>query len=106
MNKEIVEFLTAQLKADLIGIGLWTDDAVIQVPGIGSVVDRAFSKDHLLADITARLRILQELLPDIEAADRLIEGEWGDSDDLADRLLRLFASVYAAHPDYREEWAI
>ncbi|MDX3247174.1 DUF6221 family protein [Streptomyces sp. ME18-1-4] len=59
---------------------------------------------RVLREIDAKRRLLTELLPDLEHADRLIEGEWGSGDDLATRALRLLALPYADQPGYLESW--
>lgn len=60
---------------------------------------------RVLREIDAKRRLLDDLLPDLEQADRSIECEWGHSEDLAQRMLRLLALSYAGTPGYREEWA-
>lgn len=60
---------------------------------------------RVLREIDAKRKLLTDLLPDLQQADRSIEGEWGSSDDLAERMLRLLALPYADREGYREEWA-
>ncbi|MGW0914664.1 DUF6221 family protein [Streptomyces sp. NPDC002784] len=60
---------------------------------------------RVLRELDAKRRFLDSLLPDLEQADRCIEGEWGSSDDLTERTLRLLALPYAHRPGYRSEWA-
>lgn len=50
---------------------------------------------RVLRDVEAKRRI-------VDAVDGL-SGQWYD--EVEGRVLKLLASVYADHPDYREEWA-
>ena len=59
---------------------------------------------RVLREIDAKRQLLDELLPDLEHADRLIEGEWGSGDDVARRFVRLLSLPYSDRPGYREEW--
>jgi hypothetical protein len=82
---------------------------------VGAVasVQRAEDRAHIARqdparvqrEVDAKRRLLDDLLPLLEQADRLIEGEYGSGDDVADRLLRLLALPYATHPDYDPEWS-
>jgi Family of unknown function (DUF6221) len=56
---------------------------------------------RVLDDIAAKRRIVEEsrdYSPELSSGDN---GEWA-----FDIVLRLLASVYADHPDYRQEWAV
>lgn len=61
-----------------------------------------------LADVAAKQRILDEIVPLIDQLDAQIESEWGSGISVptgeSGKLLRLLALPYSAHPDYREEW--
>jgi hypothetical protein len=64
---------------------------------------------RVLAEVEAKRRILDEVVPEVDGMDERINGEWGigsiAEDDYASvPLLKLLALPYAAHPDYREEW--
>lgn len=72
-------------------------------PPVRGFVDR-FTPARVLADLAAKRRILNDLVPDIHGMDGMIEGEWGHHSPAAERLLELLALPYAGHPDYREEW--
>ena len=48
---------------------------------------------RVLREIDAKRRLLA-LLPELEQADRAIEGEWGSSDDLAGKLLDALLTPY------------
>ena len=63
----------------------------------------------VIADCDAKLRILDEVIPEIDAMDDRIDGEWGVGDP-GEResmtLLRLLAQPFAGHSDHKgEEWA-
>jgi hypothetical protein len=63
----------------------------------------------VIADCDAKLRILDDVLPTIQADEQRIAGEWGIGTEpireASDDLLALLAVPYAAHPDYQKEWA-
>lgn len=63
----------------------------------------------VLADLDAKLRILDEVIPAIDAMDDRIDGEWGVGDPSereSMNLLRILAQPFAGHPDHKgEEWA-
>src|SRR5262245_9676503 len=72
------------------------------------------STDQILADIAIKRRLLNEIFD----YEHIIDGEWGclhtaeqirngecySSPLDENQALRLLASVYDDHPDYREEW--
>lgn len=57
-----------------------------------------------LVDASMKRRMLDELHPELEGADSLIAGEWGSSDDLADKLLDLLMLPYYHREDCRYDW--
>lgn len=64
---------------------------------------------RVLAEVAAKRRILDEIVPAMDGMDDRIDGEWGvgamdPSEYESIGLLRLLARSYADHPDYREEW--
>ncbi|MFD5089349.1 DUF6221 family protein [Amycolatopsis thailandensis] len=63
---------------------------------------------RVLADVAAKRRILDEVVPKINAMDDKIEDEWGDGGegphDEAWLLARLLALPYADRPGYCEAW--
>lgn len=63
---------------------------------------------RVLAEVGAKRRILDDVLPTMQADELRIAGEWGVGSDpvreASDDLLSLLALPYAEHPDYREEW--
>ena len=63
----------------------------------------------VIADLEAKLRILDEVVPEIDAMEARIDGEWGVGDP-AEResaiLLRILAQPFSGHPGHKgEEWA-
>lgn len=113
----LVEFLRARLDEDeaaakaadpLLG------HLVAQVEYIDADVmtDGKHLDSHLparvLAEVEAKRRILDDVLPTMRADELRIAGEWGVGSEpvreASDDLLSLLALPYADHPDYREEW--
>lgn len=61
---------------------------------------------RVLREVEAKRRLIAEIVPRVQSMDEQISTEWGGSlDDAAGDLLRLLATAYADHPDYRPEWA-
>ena len=61
-----------------------------------------------LAQLEAHIRILDEVVPRLDAMDDQIESEWGsglggDHED-SDLLVRLIGLHYQGEPGYRDEW--
>ena len=95
-------------------------DGLVDARGNGiAVVKGERVRDHIvrhdparvLRDIEAKRRLVEEFaqagsVPDTpeRRADRHWQGDFGYLQGLA-RAVHLLASVYADHPDYREEWA-
>jgi hypothetical protein len=61
-------------------------------PGVGTHIAE-WDPARVLREIDAKRKLLA-LLPELEQADRLIAGEWGSSDDLAEKLLDALLSPY------------
>jgi hypothetical protein len=63
---------------------------------------------RVLREVDAKRRILNDVLPTMQADELRIAGEWGVGSDpvreASDDLLSLLAPPYADHPDYRSEW--
>lgn len=63
---------------------------------------------RVLAEVEAKRRILDDVLPTMQSDEMRIAGEWGVGSEpvreASDDLLSLLALPYADHPDYREEW--
>lgn len=64
----------------------------------------------VIADLGAKLRILDEIVPEIGKLEDAADGEWGVGDcatlGLNEQLLRILAQPFAGHPDHKgEEWA-
>ena len=61
-----------------------------------------------LAEVEAKRKILDDVLPTMQADEVRIAGEWGVGSEpvreASDDLLSLLALPYAAHPDYDERW--
>jgi hypothetical protein len=65
---------------------------------------------RVLAEVDAKRRIIEEIVPAMNGMDDRIDSEWGvgtmdPSEYESVALLRLLALPYAAHPDFRAEWA-
>lgn len=61
---------------------------------------------RVLAEVAAKRRILNELLPQLRANDECVTSQWDADSDTAGDLLRLLALPYADHPDYDPDWAV
>lgn len=63
----------------------------------------------VIADLDAKLKILDEVVPEIDAMEDRIDGEWGAGDPVEREsmtLLRILAQSFAGHPDHKgKEWA-
>ncbi|MDX2550101.1 DUF6221 family protein [Streptomyces stelliscabiei] len=63
---------------------------------------------RVLAEVEAKRRILDDVVPTMQSDELRIAGEWGVGSDpvreASDDLLSLLALPYVDHPDYREEW--
>ncbi|MFE9432348.1 DUF6221 family protein [Streptomyces sp. NPDC006640] len=63
----------------------------------------------VIADLDAKLRILDGVVPEIDAMEDQIDAEWGAGDPSEREsmtLLRILARPFAEHPSYRkEDWA-
>ncbi|WP_328941506.1 DUF6221 family protein [Streptomyces sp. NBC_00250] len=64
---------------------------------------------RVLAEVDAKRRILDEVVPEMDGMTDQIHSEWGvgpidPSTYESLVLLRLLALPYASHPDYRDEW--
>lgn len=94
----------ARLTADAFGT-VWTTNDAMESVGSDTGADvvsepyapRSFIAEHdparVLREIDAKRKLLA-LLPDLAHADRMIEGEWGSSDDLAEKLLDALLTPY------------
>lgn len=58
------------------------------------------------ADVQAKRKIVERLVPRIAESDRACNDEWNCNDDHAGDLLRTLALPYAAHPAYQEAWHV
>lgn len=80
-------------------------------PDIGEIIAHIarHAPVRVLAEVDAKRRILDTVVPRMNEMDDQIEGEWGTpgSPDEYESitLLRLLALPYADHPDYLPEWA-
>lgn len=74
--------------------------------------DRAHIVRHdparVLREVEAKRRILNDVLPTMQADEMRIAGEWGVGSEpvreASDDLLSLLALPYADRPGYRDEW--
>ncbi|GAA3417586.1 DUF6221 family protein [Streptosporangium vulgare] len=58
-----------------------------------------------LRDIESKRRILNDVLPEIEYMESVIEGEWGRCIPVADRLLKVLARPASDHDDFDPAWS-
>jgi hypothetical protein len=91
--------------------GIWDTNGTPRVKFVW-----ARERDHIirhdparvLAEVEAKRRILDDVLPTMQADEVSIAGEWGVGSEpvreASDDLLSLLALPYVSHPDYREEW--
>jgi hypothetical protein len=64
---------------------------------------------RVLAEVDAKRRILDEIVPLIDEMDGRIESEWGlrmEPIGESDALVKLLALPYADQPGYRPEWRL
>ncbi len=65
---------------------------------------------RVLAEVTAKRRILAEVVPAVESEEAAVRSEFDigvdgiDWHEASTLLLRLLAAPYASHPDYDESW--
>lgn len=83
---------TAHPRTDSVSSDTGAD--VIDEPGAPVNHIAAHDPARVLRDIEARRRALNELLPELQQADRCIEGEWGSSSNLAERFVELLLAPY------------
>lgn len=57
-----------------------------------------------IARCEAKLKLLNDLLPDLESADGAISGEWNDSSSLAETLVATLAEGYRHREGFKPEW--
>jgi hypothetical protein len=71
---------------------------------------RRFTSQRELREVEAKRRILDEVVPQVNAMDDKIESEWGNGGegphDETWLLLRIMALPFAGRPGYLEEWAV
>lgn len=75
--------------------------AAMQVPRTDPYGDVAFG----LRQVSACRRILS-LAAEVRQMESIIEGEYGDSDEVADPMLRALASIYSDRPGYNPSWTV
>jgi len=67
-----------------------------------------FTPEFMLADVASKRRIIDEVVPEINAMDDKIESEWGTYSEGPHEetwlLLKLLALPFAGHPGYQESW--
>jgi hypothetical protein len=63
-----------------------------------------FRPKRILAEVNAKRRILDELLPEVVGTDEMVDDEWRNGCDNAGALLQMLALPYAYHDDYQDEW--
>ncbi|MEU8040894.1 DUF6221 family protein [Streptosporangium sp. NPDC049078] len=127
---ELVEFIRARIEEDeMVAVaatrGPWTwtaprgypqqvsnSRAVLIAETYTNPAFPAYDIEHIVRhdpnrvfrEVAAKRKLLDDLFPDIQGMDGMIEGEWGHHNPAADRLLEVLALPYADHDDYREEW--
>lgn len=122
---ELVDFLRARLDEDeqaaqaaTQGDWVWSREFVTPPgyhhrtigplePGDAVHISRQ-NPARVLAEVEVTRRILDDVLPTMQADELRIAGEWGVGSDpvreASDDLLSLLALPYVDHPDYRPEW--
>lgn len=94
---DIVNFLEDRLADDLeaadrLDASWWVEE---EWPGTGEAVRRFADADRVRRDVEAKLKFIREYAP----PDPHFPGDCPDCD-----MIYLFATAYADHPDYRQEW--
>lgn len=97
----ITEFLLARIAEDEASAGSWYEDWGGNMEPLQS---------RALAECKAKRQIIE----DCWEAEERIEGEWGscrsreelDATGYPPPALKAMSTVYADHPDYRQEWAL
>jgi hypothetical protein len=130
MTDDLVQFLRARLDEDETlaqNTGQWStswqdltmDGELRDDVNAGTVayIPHEATRTHIarhdpsrvLREVEARRRILDDVVPTMQADELRIAGEWGVGADpvreASDDLLSLLALPYSDHPDYRSEWA-
>jgi len=78
----------------------------VMAPGTAAHIAR-HDPARVLAEVEAKRRIIDDVVPQIDGMEDRIDSEWGAGDPTereSATLFRLLALPYADHPDYREEW--
>ncbi|MEV8639381.1 DUF6221 family protein [Streptosporangium sp. NPDC051023] len=60
----------------------------------------AIGQKRALAELKVKRKLLDDLVPNVEYMDGVIEGEWSTPSNVADQLLKLLALPYFDHPEY------
>lgn len=80
----------------------------VEIAGLARAHIARHDPARVLAEVEAKRRILDDVLPTMKADEMRIAGEWGVGSEpvreASDDLLSLLALPYADHPDYRAEW--
>ncbi|MFI1524950.1 DUF6221 family protein [Streptomyces griseus] len=109
---DLVQFLRDRLAEDeqtarAAGDGWYGYDPEQQIAFVPPEDSRHIARHdpaRVLREVEAKRRILDEVVPEVEKAEEMIEDEWHTSTDAADDLIRLLALPYADHPDYQDTW--
>jgi len=107
---DLIVWLRAQLGEDERLAAKEDDDYAhtTLLPTIDSDHQANWDTDRVRCEVEAKRRILDEVVPEINALDDRIESEWGTSGDaLHDEtwlLLKIMALPYADREGLREEW--
>lgn len=68
-----------------------------------------FTAVRVLAEVKAKRRILDEVVPRIDEMDSLIESEWGNGIGPvgeSEPLIKLLAQPYAGREGWQDEWSV
>jgi hypothetical protein len=123
----IAKFLAARFKEDeavaheaaqAIGDGEWgPGDRQVRSSRLAVVADTAVPHHiahhdpaRVLREVAAKRRILDDIVPIMNATDEQINSEWGvgpmaPGDYESVELLKILALPYVDHPDYNPEWS-
>jgi hypothetical protein len=111
--EDLIAWLRATIEGDKALAEAVKDPAEISmgaefVDNCGSDEAAEHIRRHDLQDTIARceaeLVLLDNLLPELEQADRLIEGEWGSSDDLAKKLIVTMVASRRHRHGFKPSW--
>ena len=109
---DLVEFLRARLDEDHRVAEAAVDHLSAQMSYVEVYIQQAtdhidrFTPARVLAEVAAKRRLIDQIVPKVEAYWRAVNSEWGceyDDPD-GDDVLKILALPYASHSEYDESW--